>query len=162
MTPHVYLSLLQKAWKTIFPCLDHQGCCRIYIKSSTWHHIFIILATTLDAKKFCRNYVEAGKKWPKCSKWSSREKWIHLITENLNCDYISDNKNWMGDVQWDDISGHYRTFLNYYSLSILLLAKQRTKLCIHLPNAGHDHQSCPIITALFDQSDQLRVRKYNI
>lgn len=68
----------------------------------------------------------------------------------------------MGDVQWDDISGHYRTFLNYYSLSILLLAKQRTKLCIHLPNAGHDHQSCPIITALFDQSDQLRVRKYNI
>ena len=43
--PSVLSSLLQKAQNTIFDCLDNQGQCRIYINSSTWHHIFIILAT---------------------------------------------------------------------------------------------------------------------
>ena len=33
-----------------------------------------MLVTILDPKKFCRNYVESGTKWPKCPKLSSRVK----------------------------------------------------------------------------------------
>ena len=60
--------------KSLFPCLDHWGECMIYIKSSAWHHIFIVLAIILDPKKCCRNYVEAGSKWPKSPKLSSKAK----------------------------------------------------------------------------------------
>ena len=31
-----------------FPSLAHQDLCRLYTKSSTWHHIFIFFATFLD------------------------------------------------------------------------------------------------------------------
>ena len=71
---YVLSSLLYKSFKPIFSCLDHRGHCRIYIKSSTWHHISIILAATLDSEKFCINYVEAGAKWPKRLKLSSKAK----------------------------------------------------------------------------------------
>ena len=53
---------------------DVLGWTLSYIKSSTWNHIFIILATILDRKRFCKNYVEAGEKCPKCPKLSSRAK----------------------------------------------------------------------------------------
>ena len=74
MPPHVISSLLYQSHKDNFPCLSNQGLCRIYIflKSSTWHHIFIILVTSLDPKKCCRNYVESGTKCSKCPKLSSR------------------------------------------------------------------------------------------
>ena len=57
-----------------FPCLVHRGRYMIYIKSIAWHCNFIILATILEPKKCCRKYVEAGAKWPKCPKLSSKAK----------------------------------------------------------------------------------------
>ena len=36
--------------------------------------IFIILATILYPNKYCRSYVEAGEKWQKCPKLSSKAK----------------------------------------------------------------------------------------
>ena len=47
----------------LYPFLGHQGRCRIYINPTTWHHIFIVLATILDHNKCCRNVVEDGIKW---------------------------------------------------------------------------------------------------
>ena len=44
--------------KDFFSCLAHRGRCSIHIKSSTCHHIFIILATILDPKKLLVNDVE--------------------------------------------------------------------------------------------------------
>ena len=46
----------------------------LYVKYSTWNNIYIILATILEPKESCRNYVEAGTKWPKCPKLSSKAK----------------------------------------------------------------------------------------
>ena len=50
----------EEVLKTYFPCFYHQGLYRLYMNSSTWNYIFIILATFLDPKKSFRNYVEAG------------------------------------------------------------------------------------------------------
>ena len=72
--PHVLSSRLYKAYKPLLPCLYQQGLCKLHIKSSTWHSISTILTTFLDPTKCCRNYVEAGTKWPKHSKLSSRAK----------------------------------------------------------------------------------------
>ena len=41
-------------------------------------------------------------------------------------------------------------------------AKKGPKLGIQIPNAGDDNQSCHTLTVIFDQSDWLRVPKYNI
>ena len=51
---------ISKAYKPLFPLLAHLGLCRLHIKSQTQHHRFIALATFLEPKKSCRNYVEAG------------------------------------------------------------------------------------------------------
>ena len=70
----VFSLLILKAYKPLFSCFGDQGRCRLYIKSSIWHNVFIILATFWDPKKFCQNYAESGAEWQKCPKLSTWAK----------------------------------------------------------------------------------------
>ena len=86
--------------KAYFSLLGPLGCCGIYIKSISWHHILIILATILYHIKFCGNNVEAGSKRPKFPKFSSRSKngltWennISTVTVLLTLTYVRNKSN---------------------------------------------------------------------
>ena len=126
----IFYHCFRRLGKPLFPFLDHQGRCRIYINSSTWHHIFIILATILDHNKCCRNDLEAGIKWTKCPKLSNRAKngciWennISTVTRLLTLRF-----------GWQMSTGViYRPVKDFSTLSILdklLLAKKHLKLCL--------------------------------
>ena len=130
LCPFICFITVLKAWKASFPFLDHQGRCRIYINYSTWHHIFIILATILDHNKCCRNDLEAGIKWTKCPKLSSRAKngctWennISTVTGLMTLRF-----GWQmskGVIFWP-----VKDFSTFSSLDKLLLAKNHLKLCL--------------------------------
>ena len=63
----------------IFLDWPNQGLCRIYISSSTRHHIFVFFATFLEPKNCCRNYVDPGTKGAKTSSnMSLGPKWAFL------------------------------------------------------------------------------------
>ena len=107
----------------LFPFLDHQGHCRIYIKYSTWHHIFIILATVLDPKKFYRNYVEAGTKCPKYPKLSSRAK--NGCTQEKNISAVTGlfTLTFGWKISKGVISRTVKDFAKFLPLDKLLLSK---------------------------------------
>ena len=66
ISTHVVSSILYNFISIFFPSLACQGLCRIYIESSTRHHIFVFFAIFLAPKKCRRNYVNPGTKRPKC------------------------------------------------------------------------------------------------
>ena len=77
-TLEIFCRCFRRLRRILSLVLAHQPLCKIYIKSGTWYHIFVILATFLYAKNCCINYVEAGTTRPKCLKLSSRAKNGHI------------------------------------------------------------------------------------
>ena len=122
------------------------GFYRLYIKSSTWHDIFIILAKFLDSKKCCRNYVEADSKWPKRPKFSTKAK-NGCTWENNNFTLTGIMTLIFGWQIFKEMISHPVKELSKCSIwDKLLHAKKYPKLGIQLPNAGDDNQSCMILT----------------
>ena len=74
MPPHVISSLLWGDYKPPFPSFAQKGLCRFYIKSSTWHHIFIFFATFKDDEKFCRSCVYSSTEGAKTTHIMSQAK----------------------------------------------------------------------------------------
>ena len=85
------------------------------------------------------------------------QKRAHSRQEYLNCDWNSDTKIWMEDVQGGNLSACKRIFYKESILTKSLLAKKRPKLGIQLPNAGDNNQSCRLLTVIFYRIDQLRI-----
>ena len=101
---HVLKSLLWEAQKPLFSSLDHQGLCKFYIKSCTWHHIFVFFATFLDDEKCCRNYVYPGTKRAQTAKIvSAGQKLARLEKEYFHSDWNSDTNILMAGGEGGDI-----------------------------------------------------------
>ena len=122
--------------KSSFSCLAHRDQYRVYIKSSTWHHIFVVLATILDPNKCCRSYVEAGSKLPKCPKLSIKAKNGRACKNNISTVTKILTLRFRWKISKGEISWPVKGFFILSILTKLLLAKKRPKLGIQLPNAG--------------------------
>ena len=109
---HVLKTLLCKAYKPQFSSLVHQCLCRLYIQSSTRHHIFVCLTTFLYPLKICIHCVDPCTKVPKClwlcllAKIEAFDKYYPLY------DWSYCAKIWILDVQEDDLSACKRVLIS--------------------------------------------------
>ena len=118
--PHVISSPLWDTWKIPFPSLDHQFICIFYLKSSSWHHIFISFATFLDDEKCCRNCVDYGLKRAKTAKIvSAGQKWTRLGKEYLHSECTSDTNVLIAGGKGGYISACKRDFWFLTKLKLL-------------------------------------------
>ena len=67
----------------------------------------------------------------------------------------------MSDVQGGDILAPKSILPTFSILDKVLLCLKRPKLCMQIPYAGDDTQSCCILTTILNQVNRLRVPKYN-
>ena len=86
------------------------------------------------------------------------QNWAQFRKEFLKCDWTSDAKICMSDVQVGDLSDHKRILQN----STFWLSDYFIKNGPEQVYAGDDNHSCRILTVILNQIDRLQVPQYNI